>query len=137
MLLHKEKVGSKKIFTHERVKTDHFLSVYENQRTVTDHEFASPSRKKNNNQMIDMNDHQETSKKKRMMIDIRKKQLQNYTAMAYSNPQKKRNSKKKNSYKKIITNLSDTKKIGLTSGFKPTCRSNKKVHKSVFSLPDS
>lgn len=73
---------------------------------------------------------------KRKMFDARKKGLPGHTVMAYSSCQKKGNSREKNSGKKH-TQFSDTKKIGATSGFKfNQQRSNKKVNRSVFSLPD-
>ena len=74
---------------------------------------------------------------KKKMFEIKKNKLQNYTVLAYSNPQKKLTSRDKNLQKKTLGTLNDTKKTGNTSGFKPYNRSNKKVNKSVFSLPNS
>ena len=79
---------------------------------------------------------QDASQKKKM-FDLRKKQLKNYTVVAYTASQKKRNSKDKHHHKKTLTALAEEKNTGVSSGFKVHTGSNKKVHHSVFSLPDS
>ena len=72
------------------------------------------------------------------MFELRKKYGQSHTILAYSNfPQKKRNSKERQTMKKPLVSYSDSKKIGSTSVLKQNYeKSNKKVNRSVFSLPD-
>ena len=135
----KPKSSHKKIPNpNERFKTENFTTVYPNSKLQTEPEFMSPSRKKKHiSDFEELTDRVEPSHKKKLN-EIKKKPLPNHTLSAYSNPQKKRNSKEKNVVgKKNFSTFTDTKKIGLTSGFKVNQRSNKKVNKSIFSVPDS
>lgn len=87
--------------------------------------------------MSDRHSHNKPLKKKdeKLLFDIKRKQQQNFTMMAYMSSHKKKVSKErqKTPGKKRLAGVAEGK-INFTSGFKIEEKSYKKANKSLFSL---